>query len=184
MAKYSLEFKMKVVVEYLSGNIGLEILAKKHKIKSAEQVKRWIKAYQNLGIQGLKRSRNNRSYSVDFKLKAITMYETSEKSYQDVANELGLNNPTLIFSWRKAYHEQGIDGLSRKRGRATLSKKDPANKAKVPSSKPPNEITEEPSQLRLSPDACHAREGGLESEPKENPAPKPAVGSTGQKLRS
>lgn len=142
MAKYSLEFKMKVVVEYLSGNIGLEILAKKHKIKSAEQVKRWIKAYQNLGIQGLKRSRNNRSYSVDFKLKAITMYETSEKSYQDVANELGLNNPTFIFSWRKAYHEQGIDGLSRKRGRATLSKKDPANKAKVPSSKPPNEITD------------------------------------------
>lgn len=142
MAKYSLEFKMKVVMEYLSGNIGLKGLTKKYKIKSDAQIGRWVHAYQNLGIEGLKRSRNNLSYSVDFKLKAITMYETSEKSYQDVANELGLNNPNLIFSWRKAYHEQGIDGLSRKQGRPTLSRKDPANKAKVPSSKPPSKITD------------------------------------------
>lgn len=114
---------MKVVAEYLSGTIGLKSLAKKYQMKSDRQIRRGTHAYQNLGVQGLKRSRNNRSYSVDFKLKAITMYETSEKSYQDVANELGLNNPPLIASWRKAYHEQGIDGLSHKRGRPALLKK-------------------------------------------------------------
>lgn len=133
---------MKVVAEYLSGTIGLKSLAKKYQMKSDRQIRRGTHAYQNLGVQGLKRSRNNRSYSVDFKLKAITMYETSEKSYQDVANELGLNNPPLIASWRKAYHEQGIDGLSHKRGRPALLKKDLASKAKLPSSKPPNKITD------------------------------------------
>lgn len=67
MAKYNLEFKMKVVAEYLSGTIGLKSLAKKYQMKSDKQIRRWTHAYQNLGVQGLKRSRNNRSYSVDFK---------------------------------------------------------------------------------------------------------------------
>lgn len=121
MAKYSLEFKMKIVAEYLSGTIGLDALAKKYHFKSNNQLGKWINAYQTLGIEGLKRSRKNNSYSVDFKLKAITMYETSEKSYQEVANELGLNNPSIICRWCKEYHDHGIEGLSRKRGRPPMS---------------------------------------------------------------
>ena len=88
MAKYRLEFKMKVVAEYLSGTISLRSLAKKYQFKSTIQIRTWINAYQTLGIEGLKRSRKSNSYSVEFKLKAITLYEASEKSYQDVANEL------------------------------------------------------------------------------------------------
>lgn len=108
MAKYSLEFKMKVVKEYLSGTIGYKRLAKKHHMKSDKQIINWVNAYRTLGIDGLKRSRKNNTYRVDFKLKAITMYEESEKSYQDVANELQLNNSSLIARWRKEYHEYGI----------------------------------------------------------------------------
>lgn len=136
MAKYSLEFKMKVVGEYLSGTIGVDPLARKYGFKTNNQVRRWINAYQTLGIEGLKRSRGNKTYSVDFKLKAITIYEASEKSYQDVANELGLNNPNLIARWRKEYHNHGIEGLSRKQGRPPLSKNDEPNKEKQTPSKP------------------------------------------------
>lgn len=101
MAKYSLDFKMKVVKEYLSGTMGFNKLAKKYNMKSNKQIWKWVNAYQTLGVDGLKRSRKNNSYSVEFKIKAITLYESSEKSYQDVANELGLNNPSLITRWRK-----------------------------------------------------------------------------------
>lgn len=64
------------------------------------------------------------------------MYESSEKSYQEVANELGLNNPSLIARWRKEYQEQDIKGLSRKQGRPTLSKKDKGKKEQQAPSKP------------------------------------------------
>lgn len=130
MAKYSLEFKMKVVAEYLSGTVGLKSLAKKYNIKGAQQIRTWVNAYQSLGVEGLKRARKNRSYSVEFKLKAITMYEASEKSYQTVANELGLNNHSLIADWRRAYHDDGIDGLSRQQGRPSMSNKARSKKEK------------------------------------------------------
>ena len=139
MAKYSLELKLKVVGEYLSGTISIKSLAKKYSIKSTAQIRRWIHAYQVLGVDGLKRPRKNNEYSVDFKLKAITMYESSEKSYQDVADELGLNNSCLIVNWRKTYHEQGIDGLSRKQGRPSLTKSDDS-KQLYPTPKKPEKI--------------------------------------------
>ncbi|MFP5528742.1 helix-turn-helix domain-containing protein, partial [Peptococcus simiae] len=84
---------MKVVAEYLSGTIGVDRLARKYHFKTSTQIRTWINAYKTLGLEGLKRSRKNKAYSVDFKLEAITMYEASEKSYQDVANDLRLNNP-------------------------------------------------------------------------------------------
>lgn len=142
MAKYTLDFKMTVVAEYLSGTIGLNSLTKKYKLKSTQQIRRWVNAYQTLGVEGLKRSRKNNSYSVEFKLKAIAMYETSEKSYQEVANELGLNNPPLITAWRQAYHDHGIEGLSRKRGRPTMSKKKKAKNEKQIAASQPLKITD------------------------------------------
>ena len=136
MAKYSLEFKMNVVSEYLSGAMGIKALTKKYKIKSSQQLITWVNAYKTLGIKGLMRSRKNKTYSVNFKLKAITLYEASEKSYQDVANELGLNNPSLIPRWRQEYHNHGIEGLSRKPGRPPMSKQERTSREKRTSSIP------------------------------------------------
>lgn len=136
MAKYSLEFKMNIVSEYLSGTMGIKGLTKKYKIKSSQELSTWVNAYKTLGIKGLMRSRKNKAYSVNFKLKAITMYETSEKSYQTVANELGLNNPSLIARWRQEYHNHGIEGLSRKQGRPPMSKKEGMSPEKRTSSIP------------------------------------------------
>ncbi|MGX7091631.1 helix-turn-helix domain-containing protein [Hutsoniella sourekii] len=136
MAKYSLEFKIKIVAEYLSGTISLKALANKYHFKSTKHIRIWINAYQTLGIEGLKRSRKNKSYSVEFKLKAIMMYETSEKSYQDLANELELNNPTLITRWHREYRNNGIEGLSRKQGRPTMSKKKESKSQKQSVSQP------------------------------------------------
>lgn len=120
MAKYDLEFKKKVVSEYLTGNESLRSLAKKHNIPAKRTIEQWVHNYKTYGLEGLKRSRKNASYSIELKLEAIKTYETSEKSYQDICDELDINNLSLISTWRKQYHENGIDGLSRTKGRPPL----------------------------------------------------------------
>ena len=85
--------------------------------------------YRHFGDEGLIRSRNNREYSVEFKLEAITRYETSECSYQQLALDLDLTNPSMIVNWRKQYREKGLEGLRpHKRGRP-VTKKDDRNQA-------------------------------------------------------
>ena len=134
MAKYSYELKKKIVEEYLNGNAGYKILAKKYQI-NASQIRRWINNYQHFGDEGLMRSRNKREYSVEFKLEAITRYETSECSYQQLALELGLTNPSMIAKWRSQYRKEGIEGLrSHKRGRP-VTKKDACNQPPKSSTK-------------------------------------------------
>lgn len=134
MAKYSYELKKKIVDEYLSGKTSYLGLEDKYQI-TYSQIERWVNNYKQFGDEGLMRSRNKRSYSVKFKLEAITRYETSECSYQQLALELGLTNPSMIANWRRQYREEGIEGLrSHKRGRS-VTKKDDRNQVPKSSTK-------------------------------------------------
>ena len=134
MAKYSYELKKKIVEEYLSGKTSYPVLENKYQIDES-QIRRWVNNYKQFGDEGLMRSRNKRSYSVEFKLEAITRYETSECSYQQLALELGLTNPSIIANWRRQYREKGIEGLrSHKRGRP-VTKKDDLNQTPKSSTK-------------------------------------------------
>lgn len=54
MAKYSYEFKQKVVSEYLKGDIGDKKLAKKHSIPSHETVRQWDSTFTCIGSKSLK----------------------------------------------------------------------------------------------------------------------------------
>ena len=124
MAKYSYEFKRKIVEEYLGRKAGYKTLAMKYQIDHS-QIRRWVNNYKHFGDEGLMRSRNKRAYSVEFKLEAITRYETSECSYQQLALELGLANHSIIANRRRQYREEGIEGLrSHKRGNPVSNKKD------------------------------------------------------------
>ena len=71
MAKYSFEFKKMIVEAYIRGEGGCTYLAHKYGIKSHEQVRRWIKNYQEFGDDGLRRSRKNKTYSFEFKLHVV-----------------------------------------------------------------------------------------------------------------
>ena len=124
MAKNSYELKKKIFEEYLCGKTSYQALAMKYQIEKSV-LRLWISNYKNYGDEGLMRSRNNRAYSVEFKLEAITRYETSECSYRQLALELGLTNPSMIVNWRRQYREKGIEGLlPHKRGRPVTKKND------------------------------------------------------------
>ena len=111
MAKYSTEFKYKVVERYLEGNESYESIAKIFNIPDNKLIRVRVNAYQTLGYDGLKRSRKKQSYSVEFKRNAVKLYLTEEWSYQDLANNLGITNPSMICNWVGKYRKHGIEGL-------------------------------------------------------------------------
>ena len=118
MAKYSYEFKKKIVQEYLDGNGGYEYLAKKYNIAKDTQVMDWVKAYQTFGNDGLMRSRKNNDYSFQSKLSVVELYLSSEVSYLELALSQGINNPSLITRWVNDFRIAGPDALRpKKKGR-------------------------------------------------------------------
>lgn len=126
MAKYSTEFKMKVVKEYLESNISYKTLSDKYCISSESVIKRWVNAYKLQGYEGVKVKRKNTKYTLEFKLNVVNLYLTGEMSYQSLANELKINNPSIIARWVNEYREKGIEGLRpKKRGRPSKMPKSP-----------------------------------------------------------
>lgn len=120
MAKYSFEFKKKVVQEYLDGNGGSVFLARKYKIGNADnkQVLKWVNAFNKFGNEGLLRSRKKDTYSFDFKLHVVELYLTTEVSYQELALSQGINNPALLTKWVNDFRIAGPDALRpKKKGR-------------------------------------------------------------------
>ena len=118
MSKYSYEFKKKVVLEYLARKGGPVILARKYGIPSETRIKEWVKTYQNLGDEGLMRSRQKKSYSYEYKLGIVEMYLSSELSYMDIALAEKINNPCIITQWVSDFRTFGPEALKpKKKGR-------------------------------------------------------------------
>ena len=107
MAKYSFEFKKEIVVAYLSGKGGFGSLAKDYGIPNKAQIYRWVKAYQKLGDDGLRRARSINNYSFKYKISVVELYLSSDLSYQELALKEGINRPALIGKWVNALQIAG-----------------------------------------------------------------------------
>ena len=59
ISKYNLEFKLKVVKEYLESKIWYSSFAKKYNIKSETEARKWINVYKTQGYEGLEVKRKN-----------------------------------------------------------------------------------------------------------------------------
>ena len=126
MAKYSYEFKMKVVQAYLNGEGSYEYLAKKYNLSDKHPLRIWVSSYKEFGKEGLMRSRQNKNYSLQFKLSVVELYLSSEVSYQELALKEGIINPSTIVKWVNDFRIAGPDALRpRKKGRKkSLNSKD------------------------------------------------------------
>ncbi len=115
MAKYSYEFKKRIVTAYLNGEGGKKFLANKYDIKGPVNVMKWVNAFKSFGEEGLMRSRKNKTYTFQFKLHVVELYLSKEVSYQELALLVGINNPPLIAKWVNDYRIAGPDALRPKR---------------------------------------------------------------------
>lgn len=118
MSKYSFDFKKQVVNAYLNGEGGYTYLANKFGIPSDNTVKLWVDNYNAFGDEGLKRSRKKDFYSFEKKLSIVELYLSSEISYQDLALQEGITNPSMIANWVSRFRAAGPDALRpHKKGR-------------------------------------------------------------------
>ena len=114
MAKYSYEFKRKIVMEYLNGQDGCRYLGKKYGVPHSV-ISRWIQNYKNYGEESLLRSRQQQSYPFEFKLHVVELYLTSELSYQQLALQVGMTDPARITRWVLDYRAARPKKKGRKR---------------------------------------------------------------------
>ena len=149
MAKYSYEFKKKVVQAYLNGEGGYTYLSEKYGVKNKRQVFNWVHSYSELGDDGLIRSRQNKNYSFQFKLHVVELYLSSEVSYQELALSQGINNPSLITRWVNDFRIAGPDALRpKKKGRKkTLDMKEFKKPSKSNEEKPVDTSAEHIKEL-------------------------------------
>lgn len=114
--KYNDDLKIKVVREYQEGKLGIRPLARKYGIKSKSVVDRWIKIYEEFGVEGLTRKRTYKHYSVQFKLDVISYMKRTGSSETETALHFGITNPTAISRWKKAFLEGRVEGLNKQKG--------------------------------------------------------------------
>ncbi|MGF7012670.1 transposase [Lachnospiraceae bacterium PF1-21] len=118
MAKYSYEFKKKVVQAYLNGKGGYSYLANVYGLPDKKILREWVSNYNAFGDEGLMRSRKQEKYSFEKKISVVELYLSSEISYQDLAIQEGIKNPSMIANWVNRFRVAGLDALRpRKRGR-------------------------------------------------------------------
>ena len=123
MAKYDLAFKLAVVKAYLDGKGGYVTLAKGFNIGSSKSISQWVKIYQAFGENALEWNFKHKTYSVQFKLDVLNYKMRTGKSYQDVAIVFSMAERSLIANWMRVWKQKGIDGLSKTKGRSSMSKK-------------------------------------------------------------
>jgi len=124
MAKYSAEFKVKIVKEYLEGNLSSKLLTDKHDISDHSLILTWTRVFEAFGEEGLRRKQTKQSYPVHFKLDVLHFMKQSGASYRDTAIQFKINSPGLIARWNGILLKDGIDGLKDKpKGRPSMNKR-------------------------------------------------------------
>jgi transposase len=89
MAKYSDKFKLMLVKEYQEGKLSYNQLAKKHGMKSSSQIKKWVKAFEKFGAEGIMRKEHKETFPVQFKLDVLIFMKRTGSSETEQPSILG-----------------------------------------------------------------------------------------------
>ena len=118
MAKYSYEFKKKVVEDYINNKGGYRYIANIYHLPDYRIVRQWVANYKAFGDKSLRRSRKQDKYSFEKKLSIVECYLSNEISYQELAIQEDITNPTLIAAWVSRFRAAGPEALRpHKKGR-------------------------------------------------------------------
>ena len=117
MPKYTKEFKIKLVLEYLSGESeGYENVAKKYGIPYST-MRNWVDKYNSGGFDNLSKKQNQDKYTSEFKLSVIQYRQINNTSLRETAEHFNLVNGSMVYRWEKSYQQHGLSGLEDHRGR-------------------------------------------------------------------
>ena len=120
--KYSDEFKLQVVEEYLSGKSGgHQQVGKKYGIHRS-LVQTWVQLYEKNGLKGIISSSG--MYSGEFKVYVIEYMHKHNMSLRATAYSFCIPNHYTVAKWERIYYEDGPEALLKdRRGRKNMEKK-------------------------------------------------------------
>ena len=101
--KFSAKQKISIAQEYLNGEGSMEELAKIHDCDYSS-VRGWVARYKEGGTLAFAPQEHNRSYSEEFKLKAVRAYLGGEGSYNSLTAKFGLRSKAQLIEWVKVYN--------------------------------------------------------------------------------
>lgn len=144
MAKYSKEFRIKLVLEIRDGQ-PLRAVARKYGVSNGT-IQNWWNRYRAGGIKQLVST--NEGYTQEIKLRAIEYRWANSLSYSQAAADLGIPYHATLRKWERRYLERGMDGLQDTgKGRHPKMPKKEA-KTKISSTRE-QELEAENAQLRM-----------------------------------
>ena len=122
--KYSNEFRLKIVEEYLFGHSGgFTILAEKYGVPRTA-IRRWVHLYKQHGVSGL--SMQSGTYGGEFKVHVVEYMHANGLSLTETANYFCIPSHPTVAKWERIYYEEGPDALlEERRGRKNMGKKKP-----------------------------------------------------------
>lgn len=147
MSKYSSEFKLQVVKFCLEGNYGYKYTAKHFNIPAFSDVRKWVRKYQEHGIEGLSKNKIT-SYCGEFKQNVVEYMHTNHLSLQETAYHFNLANHNIVGKWERIYYEEGPQGLYKER-RGHNKKMSSKPRKKKLSEETEKDLIEEVQQLRM-----------------------------------
>lgn len=136
--KYSDEFKLKIVKEYLGGHSGgYGIISDKYGLNCG-MIRQWVALYKAGGIEQL--THVTRTYSGEFKLHVVEYMHQTSTSARQAAAIFGIHSHSTISKWERTYYEEGKDALfEERRGK---KKRMPRKKNDASAKKDVNENTD------------------------------------------
>lgn len=96
MRRYSFEFKLQVIQDYLDGLGGYKRVAQKYVLPTKSIILQWLNVYEYYGFEGPKTKREKWTYSREFKLNAAEYYLSKDSSYREAANQFDIDVSTLL----------------------------------------------------------------------------------------
>lgn len=123
--KYTAEFRLKIVKEYLRGN-SIRGLSDKWKVPRT-LLQKWVDNHRTYGAIGLF-PKKHQYYSKEFKCKVVQNYHKKQLSLRDCCLHYNLPTQSTLVSWLRKYKLWGLDGLSEQRGRPKTMKENKSEK--------------------------------------------------------
>ena len=110
------ETKLEIVKKHVEDGVTLKELSEEYGIHTSN-IKYYIALYRRHGDSVFTNEDGLKTYTREYKLKAIKRYINGNESMRSIAVDLGLTDPTILRDWVKKYRSGGEDAIQVSTGR-------------------------------------------------------------------
>lgn len=110
MVKFDLDFKLKVIEQYLAG-ASSPTLAHQYHIANRTTVLLWVKRFKHYGVKGLNSRVIHPKYTREFKVEVLNWMQKQNASLTETALNFDISAPSTVWQWQRAFQSDGISGL-------------------------------------------------------------------------